>query len=86
MDKKQLADLLSPNSKVSSIRWALIEAVKISKIAIYGLFFILAFQLYKGQSPDLMGAAAYFGGIATILGVIIGAKAYQVKNENNNIE
>jgi len=82
MKKKEKDKLLNPNSKVSSMRWALITMTPVVKWLLISAPIILMIQSFLPlHKTDWMGVAAYIGAIGVFYTGLLFGKAYQKSNE-----
>ena len=81
MKKSDKDLLLDPNSKVSSMRWALVTLIPVIKWMLISTPVILVLEVYFSDTASWTGAAAYVAALGVFLGALLGTKALQKSNE-----
>ncbi len=82
MDKKEKKELLDPDSKVSSIRWALLQMTPVIKWMLIATPIILLIEVILPiHKIDWVGAAAYITALGVFYSGLLGMKALQKRNE-----
>jgi hypothetical protein len=74
-------DFLREDSKLSSMRWALVQVTRMGWLLICSGVFTIIFNTIKNRPVDWVGILALVGGVTALIGAGVTGKWLQKKQE-----